>query len=334
MQALHAAQQEQLPRALQLLEENTHRYPKHVASWQLLADVAHDRARMDRELDACRRLIRLSPHDVPTLVRLGNLYLSLEWYAQAEPLFGRALQIAPDDPRAIIGQVSYWYIVNTPRKSIARLQQALRKHPENDQFWHALAENHLSLSEYAQAEQAARRGLQANPQNLPLRKELAQILLATGRLPEAEAALRQVLQERPGDLDSVYLLGTAIEQQGRTSEAQHLYETIANVPGEPNPALYRLGRLYLRQGRQAEGKALLARHEQAKQRQESANDLLQRLWKHDTAADHYAVAILYQHRKDIPRAIIEAERTLELAPQHRSAKRLLQQLSRQEGKTH
>src|SRR5581483_1098999 len=187
--ALEAAQQGQLPRALQLLEENTRRYPRHVAFWQLLADVAHDTGQSDRELETCRQLSRLQPRNVENLIRLGNLYLQLEWYQQAEPLFRRALQLAPDDIQAIIGQVSYWYVVNTPRKSVDLLRRAITRYPTNDQLYHALAENYRRLGDFAHAEDAARQGLRINPGNARLYKELAQVLISSQnvkRLPEAE----------------------------------------------------------------------------------------------------------------------------------------------------
>ncbi len=330
--ALEAAQQGQLPRALQLLEENTRRYPRHVAFWQLLADVAHDTGQSDRELETCRQLSRLQPRNVENLIRLGNLYLQLEWYQQAEPLFRRALQLAPDDIQAIIGQVSYWYVVNTPRKSVDLLRRAITRYPTNDQLYHALAENYRRLGDFAHAEDAARQGLRINPGNARLYKELAQVLISSQnvkRLPEAEQALRRTLQVQPDDFDSLYLLATVVEDQGRAAEAQQLYESVARVPSETNPALYRLGRLYLKQGRRADGQALIARYEQATHRRDAADDIRKRLWKGGTAADHLAMARYYQQQGDLSRARIEAQRALELDPREAEARRLLQALRTQ-----
>jgi tetratricopeptide (TPR) repeat protein len=71
---------------------------------RFLLGVAQERSgNVAKAADSFESAVRLDPRDADTLVHLGNLYLQMKRPAEAEAKLANALEIQPNEPRALLG---------------------------------------------------------------------------------------------------------------------------------------------------------------------------------------------------------------------------------------
>lgn len=74
--------------------------PSHAAAWQNLGNTLSAQGRLDEALDAQREAFRLEPQSANAYRHLGAMLFAVGRKAEATEIYGRWLELFPDDPRA------------------------------------------------------------------------------------------------------------------------------------------------------------------------------------------------------------------------------------------
>ena len=151
--------------------------------------------------------------------------------SEAERLYRRVLQTAPDNPDAL--RLMAGIALQTGRHSVAEnfAKRALAKRPDHAELHRMLATALLERGKTDAAAQSARRALELQPDFAPGRLLLGNALYAAGDLEGAEREWRTVLSSAPNDVATQYNLAQLLLKKGRNPEARELLEkAVATAP--------------------------------------------------------------------------------------------------------
>jgi tetratricopeptide (TPR) repeat protein len=206
------------------------------------------------------------PHGVPPQVVRGLQLKDLGRYADAEKAFREALAQAPNDafalhhlaacqfhqpdrhrdalqtinnavaiePNEVDHHILRAFILCTldrAKESLAAANTALQLAPTSDAAFTAVAQAHLQLSHWADAERAARQALALDADNSTAANQLAQALRLQNKLDENAGHLAGMLARDPEDPYTHANAGWTALQQGEHREAEmHFREALRLNP--------------------------------------------------------------------------------------------------------
>ncbi|MCW3055345.1 MAG: Tetratricopeptide repeat [Chthonomonadales bacterium] len=272
----------------------------------------------DRESKVLLRLIALHTQNALVYLRLGQIYMGLNWLEPARPLLEKSLKLNPNSTAGQIEMAHYLFLRGNANQAISQLQTLHIKAANDVVVANLLGQYYLAMHNYTAAETALRETLHLQPADRDLEVELAFVLMQQNRpavLPEAIALLQGVAASGRRQVEAYTWLGRIYENQNRTAEAITSYEKAVQLQPSFENVSMALGRLYLRQGKKQEGERLVHFYQQIKQN--SADYALARelLAQHpDDANAHAKVAGWYMRMKEYPNAISEWKKVLELRP--------------------
>jgi len=278
-------------------------------------------------MDAYRTILAHSPHDPNALVGLANLYIDFGWLVDAEKLLVPEVQAAPD---ALELRETLALTYQQHNDYVAAEQQLLeikKRAPQQVGLWSPLIDLYNKTGRYQEAIPLAREALATVPGEVTLIDELARSYYHLNDLPAAINALQQALGVREDDLIAHYYLGLCYQQSGQTQKAISEFETIEEHAPNYHTTPLLLGQLYVQQGKTAEGKRLIANYRQVEaQAQRHKRAGMQVVHQPDNPEAHWQMAQVYLAEGAQGKAIVELKRTLQLAPNHAGAQRLLASL--------
>ena len=133
-----------------------------------------------------------------------------------------------------------------------RLQEMLRRDPNNALILNDLGQALLKLERPGEAEKLFRRALEIDFAINVARSNLGQALRLLEHLEEAEQVLRDAARADPSDPAICNRLATVLSQRGRIPEAEHYYKEALRLKPDYVDVLNNLGSLMSDQGRWAE----------------------------------------------------------------------------------
>jgi len=155
----------------------------------------------------------------------------------------------------------------------------------------------------------------------------AEIYYRLNRIPDAIAACQHLLTLDADNVSARYFLGLCYAQTDHVDEAVRQFEEVLRRAPDYKLTRKMLGKLYLGTHRMAEGERLLAESRKLDETTQQRNHLSYLVaTRPDDAAAHRRMAAFYQQQRDLPRAIVEWRRVLELAPDDRQTKTMLAQI--------
>jgi Flp pilus assembly protein TadD len=279
------------------------------------AEVFRRAGYLDREISALRQWATVATDDAMPWQKLFYIDLDLGWRCEAGEAVKRATSLAPQDPHTLVIQaISFDRAHDSPR-ALAGVDQALRLDPANGDLANLRATLLMKMARNAEAERVLRVALARDPANAPDRLALAHALLAQGRMAEAIAQIREVERREPDNVEAAYQLGVLAMKQGDLAEAQRELERAAAADAGFSHVAWYLGRLYLRQGRAAEGRKLLRMFQRMDANALAFETALEQLeaWPRDPAL-HERLARFHLAAGELPQAVVELRRVLELQP--------------------
>jgi len=210
------------------------------------------RKEYDQGFAAAREYLRLNPTDAVAHAELGNQYLVLGRYKEAEPLVRRALQLKPDDEWAMV----YLAAVNEklgrdPKETLALLKKVVAK--PNAAGWPLLdAGKRLhNLEQYDLAMTAFRACLARSKEPPATHAEawyhVGSIELHAKRHTQAVSALQQAVRLKPDHSEAHMLMATSLEGLGRLPEATAALKNAVRLAPDDGWKLLFLGKLYQKQ---------------------------------------------------------------------------------------
>lgn len=277
---------------------------------------------LDREIATLRRIAALAPGDVDTRLRLVYICLDLGWWREAADASAAAIQRAPANPRAQVARAVVLYRSPAPAAAIPFARQAVRLAPDRPEYQNLLATILIKSRQFAEAEAVLRPALAKDPADRSNHLALASALVKQNRLPEAEAEYREILKREPAQMDAVYGLADVAEVQGRLDDAIRHFEEIARRDVSYANVAWRLGRLDMKRGRKKEGADLIATYKKMEAATSTYENALTRLRSRPQDAGlHLTLAQCHLDVGELPQAIAEFRRVLEMRPKDMAARR-------------
>jgi cytochrome c-type biogenesis protein CcmH/NrfG len=86
-------------------------------------------ASLNQEAQPLLDALRANPRDVPTLVKLGNVYYDHKFWSEAIRYYQQALDLRPDDPNVRTDMGTAYYYSGFPDKAIEQFNQVLKVAP-------------------------------------------------------------------------------------------------------------------------------------------------------------------------------------------------------------
>lgn len=211
--------------AQELLEEHLRREPEDTDARRHLIRVLGFRGDLGAaEREAAVLAGQLGEADPTPWLELGHAYELAHRFEEALTFYDRAATVAPQDPRGPrVGgtRAARWGELEW---AAPRLEEALRRDPEDASSWHTLGLVRVHQGRYEEAKSAYLRGLHVSPTSREHRVGLATLALREGRHEEAlhhyEALAAQWPEQGDVHLGRAYVLW----RLGRIGEAQAALE--------------------------------------------------------------------------------------------------------------
>ncbi len=281
----------------------------------------------DRECNVLRRLIALHTQNSLVYLRLGQIYLGLNWLEPARPLLDTSLKLNPTSTPGQIEMAHALFLRGNVNQAISLLQALHHKAVGDTVIANLLGQYHLAMHDFPAAEAVLRETLRLQPSDRDLQVELAFVLMQQNRpevLPEAISLLQGVIASGQRQVEGYTWLGRIYENQNRTAEAIVSYENAVRLQPSFENVSMALGRLYLRQGKKQDGERLVHFYQEIKQNSADYSLTRELLAQHpDDAKAHAKVAGWYMRMKEYQNAIMEWKKVLELRPGDATARRQL-----------
>ncbi|MGR8918711.1 MAG: XrtA/PEP-CTERM system TPR-repeat protein PrsT [Gammaproteobacteria bacterium] len=259
------------------------------------AELAAGNAELARQ--EVERLLETSEPDAGLWIIKGELDLFEDAPEQAQSAFGKALELAPENPIARIGltraalelddlelATSQLDAIGTageddprvnflrariaeardePNTALRALRKVLQVAPMHRESLVMAARLHFGDGEYVRARDYVSRLLEIEPRNAAARRMLGAIQLAAGRTEALEAVAGGVgEQSSPADPGMLALLGTAYLKHGKFSDSRRTLERAAELAPDSLPIRTQLALSHLGSGdterAEAELKAIMA----------------------------------------------------------------------------
>jgi len=119
-------------------------------------------------------------------------------------------------------------------EALGCLEEAVRLHPRDPQFWENLALCQRQLERFDEAERSLRRSIALRPNSVETLNALGSVLRSRGRLAEAEQAYRQASILAPQQPGISFNLGKVLLSLGGLPEAEESFRrAIALSPSDP-----------------------------------------------------------------------------------------------------
>lgn len=209
---------------------------------------------------------QLSPADVDVAVGLGDVLRQLGDLPGAEEAYGRAIERAPDDVRAVFGLSAVRVAQGRLPESVALLEDAERLHPGEPALLNNLAWGHLQLAaedptgkRLERARVLFQRAAALAPRMTEPHAGLAAVFDRLDHMEEAIAAVDRARALDPGNCNYQGQRGIYLERMGRLAEAAgSLRQSLLGCPDNPD-ALNGLGVVLTQQGEHDQAADLLTR---------------------------------------------------------------------------
>jgi tetratricopeptide (TPR) repeat protein len=175
------------------------------------------------------RFQQLDPDSPRSHVLLGDIYVQLERYDDAQGEYQKALSLAPSDTAAMLGLASAYLNNYNSKGAVAIAATALARTPDDPEFNLVMGQALLGQHDYAEAEPYLEKSLNAKPQMLPrIHALIGKAYAETGKTKEAIAEL-ELGSSSDEDGSLHYLLARLYRQTGDTRNAQIALEKMQEL---------------------------------------------------------------------------------------------------------
>ncbi len=148
--------------------------------------------------DSYEAALRLDPRDVETVIHLGNLYVGLKRYADAETKFRAALALEPKSSPALLGLAQTLDAQKKPEAADA-YRDYLAANPDSPAARSRLIHWLLDQKQYDAALTELDRAEAGKPPTLDSLRSRADILIAQKKWDDSIVALRKAIALAPSD---------------------------------------------------------------------------------------------------------------------------------------
>lgn len=158
--------------------------------------------------------------------RMGQLLAAERKYDLALREFEAAWEKSPNAPETLVAIVNMHVAQGKPDKAVSRLNDVLKKLPQNAFVHELLGEVYAGQKKYTEAEAEFRKAIEISPKWTQSYGSLAKLLQARGDHPGSVRVFEQGLQAVPDDVTLLLYLAGAHERTGAFDKAIDVYERV------------------------------------------------------------------------------------------------------------
>jgi len=304
-----------LERAEALFREHVRRFPDSAEGWSNLAAVHARRGQYAEALPLYERALQANPKLAPVHFNIAVSLGQLKRYAEAAAHLRAFLAQHPKDARAY--QLLGLCLMESgdPRGALEALEKSYRLNPDDSSILYALAYAHARGGDEEKAA-AYLAKTESNPVQAKLIEGL--LLYRRGMWAEAKAVFREVTRWKPDFQPAVAALGRLELLERNDAAAIELLERALQLNPQDAESAYQLGVLYDRNGDSARGKQLL---ERAASLRAGYGD------------PHYQLGRIYHREGNLAKAQQELELARKLLPEQEAVRMALGRLYQAMGRT-
>ncbi len=177
----------------------------------------------------------VAPDMVTEALRRVEEHLTNENLDAASEVLIEAIARTPNNTDLIVASGHVAWKQGDLEKACLQFVRAATLKPDHVQAHAALAILFLQQSQFAEAEEAARKALTIDNAEITTLKVLAKICLDTERYQEAVQAYATILNHAPDDIDTLILVGNCYAESGRIEQARSFYRKVLML--EPGNAV-------------------------------------------------------------------------------------------------
>ena len=223
------------------------------AAEQRRTAVALEQAGRSAEAEsAWRALLKLQPTSAEAYAHLGFLESQQQRYAQAIPLYRKALALDPHMPALRMNYGLALFKAGELKDALATFESLLKQQspssPETQRLKTLIGMSHYGLKQYAAAVPYLKQATESEPQNLPFRLLLAHSCLWSKQYQCVLDVYREILNLNAASAAADMLAGEAMdEMQDHSGAIEQFRNAVKANPKEPN-VHFGLGYLLWTQG--------------------------------------------------------------------------------------
>jgi predicted Zn-dependent protease len=180
-------------------------------------------------LKSLARFQQLESDSAKSHVLLGDIYVQLERFDDAQAEYNKALSVDPGDAAAMLGLASAYLSNNNIEQAIETAERALQHTPQDPELNLIVAEALVAKSQFAEAEPFLLKSLNTKPQMLShVHALIGKVYAETGRPQEAIEQLKLgVSSDETGSVH--YLLARLYRQIGDLKDASAAIEQVKTI---------------------------------------------------------------------------------------------------------
>jgi tetratricopeptide (TPR) repeat protein len=323
--------------ALPAYRKATELSPTSLLAWTGLGQTYNQLGRPGSAIRAFEQAALLEPNNREVLLELSRACLRYRRFKRSLAIVNDLLRTNPRDVEAYTARATIYYVKGDRAKAFDDVKKAQTIAPDAAPVQFMLARLNTLVGNYREAEAAARRSIELAPNSAD-----GYVLLAALSVKrswnesvarEVERCARQALKADPRSALGQYYLGYVRMRQNQLDEAERALTRAEELDPREADILFALGQTLVRQGKQDEGKRLLERYQRNKQNEALFGRLEVQSEGNPDPLIHFRLAQLYDERGMFENAAEHLEMTLQSAPQHQPARRLLAEVYRKLGAT-
>ncbi len=201
------------------------------------ADRNATKENLGKAIEHLEALVRVTPSDTDSWLKLGRLYRATNQTSKAEETFRKVLKT---DPASKVGlaNLAELYIQQGDYDQAA---EALSRIPEGEmdsQLLGMLAYAYIQTQHFDKAVATYEKALAQDPDNAELRRYYADALLNDGKIDAARVELQKTLKSDPEDGPTYLRLAQIDRQEGRFNEARQELEKAKALLPDKQEVLY------------------------------------------------------------------------------------------------
>ena len=168
----------------------TNEFPRNETAWEILRIIFKKNGKLEKELKASKKLVKINPEISDYQYNLANTYRSLKEYKKANLIYEKAITLNPDDYK----------------------------------IYNNYGNNLRDLNKFKEAEQIYLKGISLNPNYFKFYNNLGLTLKEMDRFDEAINFYNKALVMGSKDYDTINGLGALLRDLGRNKEAEEIYK--------------------------------------------------------------------------------------------------------------
>lgn len=187
---------------------------------------------LEKALEQYQKIAELDPSDVDVWVMLGRIHKLQTDSVAAEQAYQRALEIEPENERALVGLAMVYFDLGDHSKTSDVLRRVVSAAPSARNYAF-LAKTYESMGEQELAAEAYQKALELQPRSTEVKKAYAQSLLRSGDSEAAVKVFEELVEDNPRDAESNLRLSQLYRQTGDLPKARVALDAAREVaPGD------------------------------------------------------------------------------------------------------